>query len=68
MEAVISIRALSVLNEILGSQPRDKAAMLNDNAIDFFLRNLHEIELRSQWREMLLLVSSNVAAMTSRGN
>ena len=68
MEAVISIRALSVLNEILGSQPRDKAAMLNDNTIDFFLRNLHEIELRSQWREMLLLVSSNVAAMTSRGN
>ena len=36
MEAVISIRALSVLNEILGSQPRDKAAMLNDNTIDFF--------------------------------
>ena len=68
MEAVISIRALSVLNEILGSQPRDKAAMLNDNTIDFFLRNLHEIELLSQWREMLLLVSSNVAAMTSRGN
>ena len=68
MEAVISIWALSVLNEILGSQPRDKAAMLNDNTIDFFLRNLQEIELSSQWREMLLFVSSNVAAITSRGN
>ena len=31
------------LNEILGSQPRDKAAMLNDNTI----RNLHEIGLCS---------------------
>ena len=27
-----------------------------------------EIELNSQWREMLLFVSSNVAPMTSRGN
>ena len=33
----------SVLNGILGLQPRDKVAMLNDNTIEFFLRNLHEI-------------------------
>ena len=49
-------------------QPRDKVAMLNDNTKEFFLRNLHKIGLSSQWREMLLLVSSSMAAMTSRGN
>ena len=66
MEAVITMWALSVLNGILGSQPRDKVAMLNDNTIEFFMRNLHEIGLSSQWRKMFLFVSSNVAAMTSR--
>ena len=60
--------ALSVLNGILGLQPRDKAAMLDDNAIEFFLRNLHEIGLSSQRREMLLFVSSKVAATKSRAN
>ena len=35
---------------------------------DFFLRNLYEIGLSSQRRKMLLFVSSNVAAMTSRAN
>ena len=68
MEAVITMWALSVLNEILGSKPRDKAATLNDNTIEFFLRNLHEIGLSFRWREMLLFVSSSVAATTSRGN
>ena len=42
--------------------------MLNDNTIEFFLRNLHEIGFSSQRREMLLFVSSNVATMTSRAN
>ena len=68
METVITMWALSVLNGILGSQPRDKEAMLNDKTIEIFLRNLHEIGLSSRWREMLLFVSSNVAPMTSRGN
>ena len=62
MEAVITMWALSVLNGLLGLQPRDKAAMLDDNAIEFFVRNLHEIGLSSQRREMLLFVSSKVAA------
>ena len=63
MEALITTRAL---NDILG----DKAAnsMLDDNAIEFFLRNLHEIGLSSQRREMLLFMSSNLAAVTSRAN
>ena len=60
--------ALSVLNGILGSQPHDKVSMLNDNTIEFFLRSLLDIGLSSQWREMLLFVSSDVATMTSRGN
>ena len=60
--------ALSILNGILGLQPHDKAAMLNGSTIEFFLRNLHEIGLSSQWREMLLFMSSNAAAMTSRGD
>ena len=68
MEAVITMWALSVFNGILGSQPRDKVSMLNDNTIVFFLRSLHDIGLSSQWREMLLFVSSNVAATTSCGN
>ena len=42
--------------------------MLDDNTIEFFLRNLYEIGSSSQRREMLLFVSSNVAAMTSRAN
>ena len=37
------------------TQPRDKAVMLNDNTIEFLLRNLHEIELSSLWREILHL-------------
>ena len=68
MEALSTMWALSVLNGILGSQPCDKAAMLDDNTIELFLRNLYEIGLSSQRREMLLFVSSNVAAMTSRAN
>ena len=42
--------------------------MLDDNTIEFFWRNLYEIGSSSQRREMLLFVSSNVAAMTSRAN
>ena len=42
--------------------------MLDDNTIEFFLRNLYEMGLSSQRREMLLFVSSDVAAMTSRAN
>ena len=45
MDAVITMWALSVLNGILGSQPRDKVAMLNDNTTEFCLRNLHEVGL-----------------------
>ena len=68
MDALITMWALSVLNGILYLQPRDKAAMLDDNTIEFFLRNLHEIGLSYQRREMLLFVSSNVDAMTLRAN
>ena len=53
---------------ILGLQPCDKAVMLDDNTIEFFVRNLYEMGLSSQRREMLLFVSSDVAAMTSRAN
>ena len=42
METVITMWALSVLNGTLGLQPRNKAAMLDDNTIELFLRNLHE--------------------------
>ena len=53
---------------ILGLQPCDKAVMLDDNTIEFFVRNLYEMGLNSQRRETLLFVSSDVATMTSRAN
>ena len=56
MEAVITMWALSVLNGILGSQPRDKVSMLNDNTVEFFLRSLLEIGLSSQWRDAFVRV------------
>ena len=56
MEAVITMFALSVLNGILGSQPRDKVSMLNDNTVEFFLRSLLEIGLSSQWRDAFVRV------------
>ena len=43
---------------ILGLQPRDKAAMLVVNAIEFFLTRIYmKIELSSQRREMLLFLT-----------
>ena len=68
MEALITMWALSVLNGILGLPPCDKAVMLDDNTIEFSLRDLYEILLIFLRREILLFVSSNVVAMTSRAN
>ena len=42
--------------------PRDKTAMLVVNTIEFFLK----IEFSSQRREMLLSLTTNMAAVTSR--
>ena len=57
METVITMWALSVLNGILGLQPRNNEAMLDDNTIELFLRNLHEwVKFPAQRREMLLFV------------
>ena len=49
------------ISTILGLQPRDKAAMSDDNTIEFFLRIYLKIELSSQRREMLLFLPSNMA-------
>ena len=42
--------------------PRDKTAMLVVNTIEFFIK----IEFSSQRREMLLSLTTNMAAVTSR--
>ena len=55
---------------ILGLQPRDKAAMLGVKTKEYFLlRICMKIEtFSSQRREMLLLLTTNMAAVTSRAN
>ena len=55
---------------ILGLQPRDKAAMLGVNTIEFFFsRSIYmKIEFTSQRREMLLFLTTNTAAVTSPAN
>ena len=54
---------------ILGLQPRDKAAILGVKTIKFnSLRIFMKMELTSQRREMLLLLTTNMAVMTSRAN
>ena len=42
--------------------------MLGVNTIDFFLKNLQEIEFCSQRREMLWFLTTNIASVTSRAN
>ena len=65
---LLQMGTFNVLNGILSLKPRDKVAMLDDNTIEIFLRNLHGKGLSSQGREMLLFASSNVAAVKSRAN
>jgi len=47
---------------ILDLQPRDKATMLEVNTIEILLEKF------TQRREMLLFLTTNMAAVTSRGN
>ena len=52
---------------ILGLQSREKAAMLGDQYNRIFSRRIYmKIEFSSQTREMLLFLTTNMAAMTSR--
>ena len=54
---------------IRGLQPRDKAAMLGVNTIEFFSGIIYmKIVFSSQGREMLLFLTTNMAAVTSRAN
>ena len=53
----------------IGLQPRDKVAMLGVKTMEFVLEELHENgEFSSQRREMLLFLTTNMAAVTSRAN
>ena len=52
---------------IVGSQPHDKAAMFQYNRI-FSQRIYPKIEFGSQRREMLLFLTTNMAAVTSHAN
>ena len=54
--------------DILVLEPRDKAAMLVVHIIIFFRRIYMKIEFVSQRREMLLLLTTIMAAVTSRAN
>ena len=63
-ELLMSLR--SILDGILGLQPRNKVTMLVVvNTIKFFSNNLHETGFCSQRREMLLFLTTNMAAVTS---
>ena len=54
---------------ILGLQPRDKAAMLGVGTIELFSRRIYmKIEVTSQRREMLLFLTTKMAAVTSSAN
>ena len=58
-----------ILLYFLGLQPRDKAAMLVVNTIQFFSRRIYmKIEFSSQRREMLLFLTTKMAAVKSRVN
>ena len=54
---------------ILGLQPRDKAALLGVGTIELFSRRIYmKIEVTSQRREMLLFLTTKMAAVTSPVN
>ena len=54
---------------ILSLQPRDKAAMLGVGTIELFSRRIYmKIEVTSQRREMLLFLTTKMAAVTSPTN
>ena len=54
---------------ILGLQLRDKAAMLGVGTIELFSRRIYmKIEVTSQRREMLLFLTTKMAAVTSPAN
>ena len=54
---------------ILGLQPRDKVAMLGVGTIELFSRRIYKkIEVTSQRREMLLFLTTKMAAVTSPAN
>ena len=58
-----------VPREILGLQPRDKAAMLGGQYNRVFSRRISmKTEFSSHRREMLLFLTANMAAVTSRAN
>ena len=53
----------------IGLQPRDKAAMLGINTIEYFSPRIYvKIEFTSQGREMLLFLTTTLAAVLSRVN
>ena len=55
--------------DILGLQPRDKAAMLGVRKKELFSRRIYmKIEVTSQRREMLLFLTTKMAAVTSPAN
>ena len=57
------------MTDILGLQPRDKAAMLGVSTIELFSRRIEmKMEVTSQRREMLLFLTTNKAAVTSPAN
>ena len=54
---------------ILSLQPRDKAAMLGVRKKELFSRRIYmKIEVTSQRREMLLFLTTKMAAVTSPAN
>ena len=54
---------------ILSFQPRDKEAMLGVSTIELFSRRIYiKIEVTSQRREMLLFLTTKMAAVTSPAN
>ena len=54
---------------ILGLQPRDKAAMLGGQYNRNFARKIYmEMEFSSQRRDILLFLTTNMAAVTSLAN
>ena len=54
---------------ILGLQPRDKAAMLGVSKKELFSRRIYrKVEVTSQKGEMLLFLTTKMAAVTSPAN
>ena len=53
---------------ILGLQPREKAAMFVVNTTTVFCRIYLKMEFSSQSRKMLLFLITNIAAVTSHAN